>query len=317
MPVRWLLSIQTIVRPTTAGHCRWWQTNPRVGRNPTRMLVVTRATRSYAASAAGAQVVVHLDIDACGLSTHRTGSRARPSGSPITTSGPRARSRCAAVIIPDAAARVVGDGSSGMLPPSNVTAGRSRRIWRVPQPYHSRHAADPRRLNHFPGVHPNRMRGTTAHPSLRAISRTAGSHMNACESPIRTMSFSLDVRPTRQTLLVAFALASWPMHAYGMRYLRGNNLIVASGGTSFAGMGAPRRAASTARATAGRTVDAGDVCSRSVAVLAVAADVAAIVSTLAMHRPAAPTAARARADDVFELPAGRRSRLLRRTEPTA
>ena len=46
-------------------------------------------------------------------------------------------------------------------------------------------------------------------------------------------------------------------------------------------MGAPRLAASTARVMAGSAVGAGEVCSRSVAVIAVAPDVTAIVSTLA------------------------------------
>src|SRR6187200_1140406 len=153
-----------------------------------------------------------------------------------------------------------------MLPPTSVTRGRRRLISLIAQRYHSWHASLPKRLVHFAGVQPSRTRGTTAEPSRRAVRTTAGSHIRACESPMRTTTFRLERFPRRQILVLTTELLLRPMQSFDSPYFPSDPLSSPSRGVKGEGIGAPRRAASTAAMTAGSAplaVDASELPNRS------------------------------------------------------
>ena len=72
-------------------------------------------------------------------------------------------------------------------------------------------------MTHVAGVQPSRTSGTTAQPSCHASFSSGGSHMFACESPIRTISFELDAVPIRQIFPVVCELVSRRTHPSGGR----------------------------------------------------------------------------------------------------
>ena len=102
-----------------------------------------------------------------------------------------------------------------MLPPSSTMFGWRCLTRPTAQRYQSAHRPLPWPVGQLAGVQPSRSSGTTARWSCHAISRTAGSHMYACESPIRTMSFLLELSPRRQILVAITGLLSWPRHFAG------------------------------------------------------------------------------------------------------
>src|SRR6266487_541755 len=155
-------------------------------------------------------------------------------------------------IIPSSAARTVGDGLSPMLPPTSVMRGCRSLVSRKAQRYHARQLEGPSFVIHLFGMQPVRRSGTTTHPSCHASSRTVGSHIIACESPMRTIIFRLVVSPTRQILLVVFELSSREMQPPGSTYCGAMLLSWPIGGSRPEGMGSPRRAAATAATTARR-----------------------------------------------------------------
>src|SRR5438093_7846625 len=154
--------------------------------------------------------------------------------------------------VPSAAARTAVDGRSPMLPPTSVMRGCKSLALRIAQRYQARQLAGPSLVIHLFGMQPVRRSGTTTQPSRQAISRTAGSHIIACESPTRTIIFRLVFLPTRQILLVLVELATLlEMQPSGRTYLRAMLVSLPHGGSRPEGMGSPRRAASTAATTSG------------------------------------------------------------------
>src|SRR6266511_3383076 len=153
--------------------------------------------------------------------------------------------------MPAAAARTADDGRSPMLPPTSVMRGCRSLVSRITQRYQARQLEGPSFVIHLLGMQPVRRSGTTTQPSRHASSRTVGSHIIACESPMRTIIFRLVVSPTRQILLVVCELSPREMQPSGSTYCGGLLLSLPIGGLRPEGMGSPRRAAATAATTSG------------------------------------------------------------------